>query len=294
MPRSCSTLLQNILNQHPDFYATPTDGCLDLLQAARDRFTNAPEFRAAIDQDHMLKVWRSFCKGGMEAYARALSDKPNIVLKSRGYINNVQWLTNFLGERPKIICMVRNLKGILASMEKLHRNNPDKTSQWFIGGELRGTTVEKRVDMYVQNIPVGATLDMLRDTITQNQHEHILFVRAEDLTTKPQVIMAELYQQLGVEYYEHDFDNVAQTTHENDVIHGLDNNLHTIKNKVEPLKEDYENVFTPAINNWIDQSYEWYQSFFGYTVNKQVTQHNPIQQNLLSNVQRVDSLNVIN
>ena len=51
MPRSGSTLLQNIFNQNPHFYATPTDGVIELLAGARERFTTAPEFKAAIDQE---------------------------------------------------------------------------------------------------------------------------------------------------------------------------------------------------------------------------------------------------
>ena len=35
LPRSGSTLFQNIVAQRPDFYATPTDGTLELLYAAR-------------------------------------------------------------------------------------------------------------------------------------------------------------------------------------------------------------------------------------------------------------------
>ena len=48
MPRACSTLLQNIFNQNPDFYATPTDGAVELLAGARERFTNSSEFKAAV------------------------------------------------------------------------------------------------------------------------------------------------------------------------------------------------------------------------------------------------------
>ena len=72
MPRSGSTLLQNIFNQNPDFYATPTDGALELLAGARERFTNASEFKAAVDQDLSLQAWRNFCKGGLEAYCNKI------------------------------------------------------------------------------------------------------------------------------------------------------------------------------------------------------------------------------
>ena len=264
MPRSGSTLLQNIFNQNPNFYATPTDGVLELLAGARERFTDAPEFKAAIDQDLSLQAWRNFCKGGLDAYVNTLTDKQFVVLKSRGWKGNVSWMTNFLGEKPKIFCMVRNLKGIAASFEKLHRKNPDKTSQWLIQGEVRGTTVFKRVDMYMKNMPVNISLDRIQELYELGLDGSVMFIRAEDLTSRPQAIMDELYSIIGVESFTHNFDNVEQTTKENDVIHALDNDLHTIKNKVEPIIEDYNEILGEAACNFIDTEYAWYQKAFGY------------------------------
>ncbi len=264
MPRACSTLLQNIFNQNPNFYATPTDGLLELLAGARERFTNSPEFKAAVDQDLSLQAWRNFCKGGLHAYANTLTDKPNIVLKGRGWKGNVAWMENFLGQKPIILCMVRNLKGIAASFEKLHRRNPDKTSQWLIEKEVRGTTVFKRTDMYMKNMPVNISLDRIQESFEIKPSSGILFIKAEDLTARPQIIMDEVYKLINVESYKHDFDNIKQVTQENDVIHALDNNLHTIRKKVEPVIEDYEDVLGSAACNWIDTEYAWYQKYFGY------------------------------
>ena len=52
LPRAGSTLLQNILAQNPDVYATPTSGVLELVFAARGNYTNSPEFKAQ-DSDLM-------------------------------------------------------------------------------------------------------------------------------------------------------------------------------------------------------------------------------------------------
>ena len=264
MPRSGSTLLQNIFNQNPNFYATSTDGVIELLAGARERFTTAPEFKAAIDQDLSLQAWRNFCKGGLDAYVNTLTDKQFVVLKGRGWKGNVKWMSNFLGEKPKIFCMVRNLKGIAASFEKLHRKNPDKTSQWLVEHEVRGTTVSKRVDMYMKNMPVNISLDRIQELYELGLDGSVMFIRAEDLTSRPQEIMDELYSIIDVESFTHNFDNVEQTTKENDVIHALDNDLHTIRNKVEPIIEDYNEILGEAACNFIDTEYAWYQKAFGY------------------------------
>jgi|TARA_R110000744_G_C19227503_1_gene547789 hypothetical protein len=264
MPRACSTLLQNIFNQNPFFYATPTDGALELLAGAREKFTNSSEFKAAVDQDLALQSWRSFCRGGLNEYVNTLTDKPNIVLKSRGWKGNVKWLENILGNKPKIFCMVRDLKCIAASFEKLHRKNPDKTSQWLIESEVRGTTVFKRADMYMKNMPVNISLDRIQELIEMGLDGSVMFIRAEDLTSRPQEIMDEIYKVLELETYIHNFDNIEQTTKENDVIHALDNDLHTIRKKVEPLVNDSEEILGEAACNFIDTEYAWYQRYFGY------------------------------
>ena len=264
MPRACSTLLQNIFNQRPDCYATPTDGLVELLLGAREKFTYSDEFRASMDQDLMIDAWRNFCKEGMNGYLSTLTDKQNVFVKGRSYKSIIPFLQNFYKEDVKVVCMVRNLKAIVASLEKLHRKNPDKKSQWYIPEENRGTTVEKRVDMYLQNIPLSNSIDQMKDLLQQNLLGNILFIKAEDLSSRPQQIMSELYQVLGLPDYQHDFNNVEQTTHENDVIHALDNDLHTIRNKVEPLKEDYLEIIGQEMSDNINKEYSWYQQFFGY------------------------------
>ena len=46
LPRAGSTMLQNILAQNPDIYATPTSGVLELIYAARANYSTSPEFKA--------------------------------------------------------------------------------------------------------------------------------------------------------------------------------------------------------------------------------------------------------
>ena len=55
LPRSGSTLLQNVLAQNPDIYATPTSGLSTLIQSAKTTFSSRPEF-AALDKNIMKYV----------------------------------------------------------------------------------------------------------------------------------------------------------------------------------------------------------------------------------------------
>ena len=217
-----------------------------------------------MDQDLSLQSWRNFCRGGMQGYCNTLTDKPNIVLKGRGWKGNIDWVENFMGEKPIMFCMVRNLKSIVASFEKLHRKNPDKTSQWLLNHEARGTTVFKRVDMYLKNIPLSISLDRIQEILERGMEDKIRFIRAENLTSSPHEIMNEVYDILEVERYTHNFNNIEQVTKENDVIHALDNDLHTIKNEVKPLVDDYMEILGKDACDMIDRDYAWYQKYFSY------------------------------
>ena len=74
LPRSGSTLLQNVLAQNPDIYATPTSGLSTLLQSAKDTFTMRAEF-ASLDKNLMKKAFLGYLRGGIEGFADNLSDK---------------------------------------------------------------------------------------------------------------------------------------------------------------------------------------------------------------------------
>jgi hypothetical protein len=116
----------------------------------------------------------------------------------------------------------------------------------------------------MKNMPVNISLDRIQELIEMGLDGSVMFIRAEDLTSRPQEIMDEVYKVLEVKSYIHNFDNIEQTTKENDVIHALDNDLHTIRKKVEPLVNDSEEILGEAACNFIDTEYAWYQRYFGY------------------------------
>ena len=264
MPRSMSTLLQCILNQNPEICATPTDPVLEYLYGARMNFTNTPEVKA-IDQELAFKTWRGFCKGGLEGYAKSYSNKPHLCVKTRGGTIHYRWFESFMGEKPKMICMVRNLKSVFSSMEKLYRKNQEHHQSIQNHAEMKGTSTAKRIDAWVASPPVGLALERLQQTFLEGINKEVLYIRAEDLTSYPDREMNKIYEYLGLTHVRHDFDNIEQTVKEDDSVYGLTNDLHTIRQKVQPLTPDYNTILGKQICDWIDNNFAWYQQSFGYT-----------------------------
>jgi len=67
----------------------------------------------------------SFCREGTLGYYNAITDKRFVIDKSRGHGIHYDFINSFYPD-PKIICMVRDIKDILCSLEKKFRANPDK------------------------------------------------------------------------------------------------------------------------------------------------------------------------
>lgn len=263
MPRSGSTLLNNILNQNPLIHATPTDGVLELLFAARNNFTALPEFKAQ-DKDLMLNAWRGFCLGAIHGYAERLSDRPYICLKSRGYGYHIPWLKAFLNEDPKILCCVRDIRAVFCSMEKIYQHTCEYQSEIINHSQLKGTSIEKRIDIWSSSPPVGLSLDHFREMIRLKTIDKCHVVRYEDLAVSPDKELERIYSYLSLPNYKHDFNHVEQTTQEDDMAFGLSFDLHKIRPKVEPVEKDYVSILTRPVCDWLTNHYSWYQDAFNY------------------------------
>lgn len=262
MPRACSTILQNILAQNPSIHVTPTDGVLELLYGARTNL-DSPEFKAMDDATRM-RSWRAFCRGGLESYCASLSDRPHTCVKSRGIGIHYHWFSAFMGSPVKVVCMVRDIRAIFASMEKIFRSQQERHQSIQNHAAMRGTTTMKRCLEWLNSQPIGLALERFRQMQLEGIDKRCLFVRAEDLTTNPAVEMSRVYGYLGLDECVHDFNNVEQVTQEDDAVFGLTMDLHKIRPVVSPLKADHLDVLGRDVCRMLSEACSDYQSMFNY------------------------------
>jgi sulfotransferase len=263
LPRAGSTMLQNILAQNPDIYATPTSGVLELIFAARGNYTESPEFIAQ-DAELMKKGFLSFCKKGMEGFYNSITDKKYVIDKSRGWGIHNDFLATVIGEQPKIICMVRDLRDIYCSMEKNFRKNPEKASSMLNWAEMRGTTTPKRIDIWAQSQPVGLAIERLSEMIRQGIDKKVLFVKYEDLCLYPESQMTRIYQYLDIPNFQHDFENIKQLTKEDDEVYGSFGD-HTIRKQLKLIPSTANQILGKDVTKWIYENYQWFYEQFRYS-----------------------------
>jgi sulfotransferase len=234
-----------------------------LVFGARANFSTSPEFKAQ-DSDLMSKGFKGFCKGGIDSYFNAITDKKYVLEKSRGWGVYRGFLESFYPD-PKIICLVRNLKDVVASYEKIYRNNPQSFDPIRDDSTGRGTTVHKRVDEWMAATnTIGRATERIFEMIRLGYDDKILFVKCEDLCLYPETEMSRVYQYLGIPYFKHDFDNITQITQEDDSVYGLTKDLHTIRPKLEMKPSDADGILGKDITDWLFKNYEWYYRKFNY------------------------------
>jgi hypothetical protein len=107
-------------------------------------------------------------------------------------------------------------------------------------------------------------LENLWQCIIDGNDKHIHFIKFEDFCKFPTEAMEELYEYLELPYYEHDFNNIEQITHENDQVYGPYAD-HTIRKNFTPPKEDYIDVIGEHASNYIYQKYQWFYKYFNYS-----------------------------
>lgn len=251
LPRSCSTLLQNLLAQNPRVHATATSPLHEIGYIARKVFQT--EEAKAITGPEMEKMYYSYVRGGCRGAFDDITDRPVVVDKCRSYIGHLDQLFKVFPD-AKVLVPVRDVRGILCSFEKKHRDHPSP----FVGPEEANpanfTTIEKRSQCWLQHPPLGIAIERLHEAVTRF-HDRLHFVHAEDLTCDPEATMAAVWDYLGEEYDDHDFSNVEQYTHEVEV--GWPYGDHKIRSEVAPLEPEWRDILGYQFSEAVNQKFNW-------------------------------------
>ena len=137
LPRSGSTVLAAILNQHPQVHASSTSGLLDILVGTLRAWAEAMSTQAAIDKEasekEIQKILRNICETKYQDI-----DKPVILDKARGWASdvNIRTMAMVLGHKPKIIATVRNIPDCAASFVRVAK--PEDENEFLRDSELIG------------------------------------------------------------------------------------------------------------------------------------------------------------
>jgi len=270
LPRAGSTLLSNIMGNHPDIYASPTSSLVDLvagghakwqtsLETLTEGYNPDNEFYTDTRKDSV----KAFLNQGIKAYYDVITDKEHVIDKGRAWMMFPDLVQEILPDTT-ILCAVRHPFDIFASLEKIYRRTPmvNKLGEGTLDLDTgRGLTVETRVYHWYKTMFSFKMFPAIKGAIQQRK-ENIFWVPFEVLTDSPEEVMTEIYKYLGIVDYKHDFSNIQQVTHEADIqsIHGL----HKIRPEVKPVEQDAVKILGVPTCLWIQQELGWFMEYFGY------------------------------
>lgn len=260
LPRSGGTLLQNVLAQNSSIHATSASILLDIVSASRDTFTHMMQYVHPDESSVTKKAFLEFCRVGMSAYVNTFTTKPFYLDRHFVWTHQYSFLEHILvDEKPKIIVMVRDLRDIVCSFEENYRKDPLKYNMHINWSTLENTSMQKRVESWLNIAPLATSLEHIKDVI--NFKQDVLFIRYEDFCKNPVPEMAKIYNYLGLPFWIHDFQSIKQVTQYNDVIHFAN---HDIDKNVKVNESRAVDVLGEDICNQIYNQYNWYFKLFEY------------------------------
>ena len=258
LPRSGSTLLCNVLNQNPRFYASSTSVLPQTLAALSQLWSNSAEIKSELARDKEATEAR--LNNAVMALIDAWHPRDMVVFdKSRAWAHNALPLKRLYPE-ARIIVTVRDLRSIFGSIEKQHQLNPildhaanplekeiyTRADQMFSPEGMIGLTVRGVLDLQRRNLP--GTIVIQYETFAEN----------------PQLVMDRLYAELGEEPYRHDFETVENTASDLDALY-LNKFPHEGAGKVQRIERDEWRQYVPQdVAGLIMQHNGAFNQAFGY------------------------------
>ena len=260
LPRSGSTLLCNLLNQNPDFWATSTSMLPMSLANIGHTWSNSIEVKAMLEQNKADTEQR--LKDTMLAFVEAWHNYKgkNVVFdKSRAWTSNALMLRQLYPD-CKIIVTVRDLRNVFASVEKQHRKNPILDE----AADLNAKSIYSRAnEMFSPGGLIGTPLIGIEDIIRRKM-EGIVFVQYETFVSQPKMVMEKLYAEIGEEPYKHNYDNVVNTATDPDGFY-LYKYPHHGEGKVVPSNPDeWKEFYTEDLAQIIMAKFADYNKLFDY------------------------------
>ena len=264
LPRSGSTLLMNILQQNPSVFTSSTCPTTYLLEGAKQAAGSVSEF-IAMDQDQLNNSLTNYVRYGMQGWFSAMTDKPNIISKSRGWDVYLNFLFHAY-ENPKFIVILRDLRDIICSFEKLSYKYPI----WNIGSKedpLHMLPFEKRMENWCTDI--GGNLGLPLKNLThvyewmQRRPNNFFLFRFEDFNENPKRSLQSIYQWLNLPNFDHDLNNVPQAAqYEHDTAYRALVS-HKTEKQVRKLEPSWPKMMNKFQSDLVIKHNEWfYQTFY--------------------------------
>ena len=245
LPRSGSTLLASILNQNPDIYVSAQSPLPNMLGAAYNQYQSKENLDSSRFDDIYNVVDNVIPLFYEKHPEKHIIDKNFSWLEPHPYVI----LENHLKNDIRVICPVRNVMDILASWNRLCEADPNNEYDKTIikGDKSKRAIADKRADFFMNMNNEEMTgilngIENLKRILYPQFKDNIMLVDYDDLMSDTPGTIKKVYDFLGIEHFDHTFENM-KTTHEYKDIWGVKGH-HEIKPTIQKEEYDLESIFS--------------------------------------------------
>lgn len=257
LPRSGSTLLSSILNQNPRFYSGPSSPVLGAMFAIEQNFMGNELYHGYPKPDQVREII-----GSIPHHFYSDVQNPVVFDKNRAWTARVPYIEGYIGQQAKILVPVRRIDEILTSILTMIHRNPFQEGQPrinFVDEQLIKTDIpinDLNRCMYLLNDGgiVYESLNAIMMGFQQNVRDEMHFVDYNDLVDNPEKTLEDIYDFLGEDYYEHDFESLSNIHREDDLItYGL-SDMHQVRSKVKKTSPPPASILPEEIIDIYEQN----------------------------------------
>ncbi len=224
LPRSGITLLASMLNKDKDIYVTTSSPFVELLWRNYSIWSEKT-YAGELDTDNIRQAKIPFLRGLTELYYSQLTSKPVVIDKRRSWqnITNIEMYRDVFGVLPKIICPVRRVVDIITSWKVLYEKNNKQWDYEDLKSNIFETGYYDLKEGYAK------------------YPECFLLVDYDNLVDDPCEVMNQVYNFIGKEQPEQNFEVIESTESEGN--HGL-TGLHTLRKELVRSGDNAEDILT--------------------------------------------------
>ncbi len=260
LPRAGSTLLCQLLAQHPDIHCEGHSSPLcNTLLGIRRMISDDQFFLSQLDNSfdscygHLTSAMRGFLRGWNQN-----CDKQAVVDKNRAWLHAIEMLLYIEPEAKLLVC-IRDLGQIYGSIEAQHQRT---ILVDFIDHLADYDRFGRANILFANDKAIGAPLISLHAVpdLPKEVQKHLYFVRFEDMMAQPVACMSHIYAWLGLSEFTIDPENLlANSTQESDSHYHMKYPHKQSSRITDPKKHE----IPPRIQAQIETAYAWfYQQYY--------------------------------
>lgn len=246
LPRSGSTVLTAILNQHPEIYASPQSGLLGIYYNLQKEIYDSESWQSGLMHENYETTIDSL---GNLFYSTI--KKPVIIDKNRSWgTPGNHDIAKTLNKTPKTIIVLRPILEVLSSFIRLAEKNPDNfidkaiANQDFFSKYYREKN-DVRCDYLMRsNGEIDQALLAIATLVNKPEICHLVWY--QDLIADPQACLSGIYQFLDIYDFKHNFSKIKQLDKHDDAkifgvkdLHKIETSIKASRTKPELVLSDY-------------------------------------------------------